>query len=131
MSQDKKISLHYLEARYWRSAEIEVSLRQNGEVQEAWRSQTYDVLIDGEKVDTLWRDPSNVTHQVHGRIRHDNRPQVRFKADKSGTSYRDTRVLALGDILMERGVASDANAVHLPGRKPWWVSCGLCGGGRS
>jgi hypothetical protein len=129
MSQDKKILLHY-GLEYRRYAEVEIILRENewSRNDSRWSNQQYDVLIDGEKVDTLTRDPSHVTHQVHGRIRYDNKPRVRFRANTHGLFYEDTRNEALGDILAGLGLTREKASVHLPGRSKWWRSCNLCEG---
>lgn len=128
MSKEKKILLHY-ERDYREWEEVEITLVEEGESPEIhakWYNRFFAVLIDGEKVDTLIRDPSHKTHQTHGRIRYDNSPRVRFKAQDSGIFFVDTRNEAIGDILSKRGMTQDRHSVHLPGRPDWWRSCSLC-----
>ena len=128
MSQDKKISLHY-EKESHKFAEIEIILREDERFSSEY-GQHYDVLIeiDGslQKVDVLSRDPRNVTHQVHSRLRYDNKPHVRFRAQKSGLFYEDTRVEALGDIIQAVLAPRSKSTVHLPGRPKGWWGCDLC-----
>lgn len=130
-SKDKAITIHY-DAGYRDFHSIDIILREN-----EWSRNTvqkYDVLVADEtgalqNVDTLIRNPEHRTYQVHKRLRYDNKPRTRFRADKSGYTYRDTRNEALADVLAKT-VDSKVyiNTVHTPGRAPRWYNCPLCEG---
>lgn len=123
-----KIHFYHRNDSEWRETDIE--LRTKGKPEIDYLSESFDVLLDGDRIGVLRRMPKHVTHQVHGRIRYDNKPRTRFQAealtwdDRSGIA-RDTRLEALEDIL-EKYLATYVDSTHLANRKtPRWMRCDL------
>jgi len=85
------------------------------------------ILRDGEEIGRIARHDDHVSHQVHGRLRYDNRPRtawqiLRFKEGMGWTGngiYLDTRNEVLARVL-------DVYDLHLPGRCPSWQTCPFC-----
>ena len=128
MTKDKKILLHY-EVAFMKWGEIEIILREREEKFGGYEGAPtdYEVIINDEVVDILTRDPRHRTYQVHNRLRYDNKQTTRFRAQKHGLFYQDTRNEALGDILEELGMTRERHSVHIPGKRGW-RSCSICKG---
>lgn len=122
-----KVKLHYRHLdRDWREVEIEVKRRDH-----EYTMEYYDVILDGDHIGVYQRIPNHRTHQVHGRIRYDNKPRTRFQRvqetfDSPRYFTEDTRVEVLADIITEHfDLPLWKSDWHASGRKPMWVGCDL------
>lgn len=126
-----KVTIHYLKRpeRAWKEATLEVIKRDD----ERLNGDYFYVLYEGDHIGVFQRIDNHRTHQVHGRIRYDNKPRTRFQRvretfDGPRHFVEDTRVEVLGDILADHlDIEVFRTECHLAGRKPRWLGCDLHG----
>ena len=83
----------------------------------------WTVYKDGIKLDTLVRDPNHRTHQVHNRLRYDNKRRTAWFLMGSGLGSFETRKAAIAWKLRVHEFD-----LHVPGRNSTWSDrCDLCG----
>ncbi len=84
----------------------------------------FSVLLDGASLGKIERTKDHVSHQVHDRIRYDNKPVTVWRALPATPGlYNDTRNEAIAE-LTKLGLESSTD-LHLAHRAPWWVGCTL------
>ncbi len=84
----------------------------------------FSLSMDGTPLGKIERIKDHVTHQVHDRVRYDNKPVTVWRALPSTPGlYDNTRSEAIAD-LGELGLDS-SHDLHLAHRAPWWVGCPL------
>ncbi len=129
-----QVTVHY--RRVGQSEWEELTLQIQKQSDRPSSLEYHDVSLDYENIGTYWRDPTHRTHQVFGRIRYDNKPRTAFKRvpkfeERASELWRETRVQALGDILKVHFKGTGGSTIHVKGRAPRWVTCGVCDGRRS
>ncbi len=72
------------------------------------------------------RIKNHVSHQVHGRIRYDNKPVTVWRSLPAFAGlYDDTRSEALSSIVFKDRHHGRRHDIHLAYRPPSWVGCPL------